>query len=127
MINDKEKPLVEMDELERVRAWDDINLVCNQGLLDDARSTQARMRLAAAILVLPSGETRIVFYTPEYGDNDGLEDVGHFLREVRRSMLLQPGESLERVLIDLPDVMPMRRVPLKEAKAKTKRRGGRYR
>jgi hypothetical protein len=120
--SDKDKPLVEMDDLERVRAWDDIHLECNEGLLVDARTAQAPLRLAAAILVLPSGDRRVVFYTPEYGDNEGLEDVGHFLREVRRTTLLQPGESLERVLIDLPAVMPMRRVPLKEAKAKPKRR-----
>lgn len=99
---DRNKPLLAMADLERERAFDEISSSCDRGLLADARGDAglAPMHLVL-ILLVRDGVERVITYNAEYGDDDGWDNAGSFIRRLRRVKLLKKGESLSRVLVRL--------------------------
>lgn len=94
---DKNKPFVQMDDLESTKAWDDIMGDTDSRILEAARKGEDQeLVLTLAILTLPSGERRVSYWNAEYGDGENRSYIGDFIRRIRRLRVLKKGEKLER-------------------------------
>lgn len=103
-----DKPIVEMDDLEFVRTFDEIGSDIRKGMLESARQGEDQeLRVAVVLLTLPSGETRIVTYSAEYGDKEAWVCARDLVREIRRTKSLHEGESVEAFVWDVRRVEPV--------------------
>jgi hypothetical protein len=98
------KPFVEMKPKEMERTLDGIWKDLRGEILGDARNTDnfSAITVAALVLTLPGGTRRIAHYDTEYGDDDGVNHMIEFKREVERTKSLLPGESVEVVKLSVP-------------------------
>ena len=94
------KPIIAFTELEDKRFGDEIGLMLEQPMLDEARTCKGSLLVAAAVLVLPSGDGRLLCYGGEPGDGEGSILSEHTV--VLASRALMRGES---VRLDFVDVM----------------------
>jgi len=99
----KEKPILQMGDIERERAFDGIAESINADLLSEARSGgHDPIVLAAVVLISGDGSRRIVTYNGEYGDGDGIAQMKDLVRQLRRSNKLLAGESVEAIVLEKP-------------------------
>jgi hypothetical protein len=103
-VNDKDKPLAAMNDIEREHAWDSISDPIHGEMLTDARCSEvnAAIVLAAIILVAGDGTRRCVTHVAEYGDNEGVSSMLDTARQIRRSGKLLDGERVEVVTLEKP-------------------------
>jgi hypothetical protein len=96
--NQNDKPLVDVDDLERERAWDKIGHGLHGKLIESARSGENQeMEIVATILNTVEGARNVITYNAEYGDNDAINMCEEQIRSMVRNKLLRDGESLEIV------------------------------
>jgi hypothetical protein len=94
---DRNKPLVEMSELEWKRMNDELGLELEEPMLRDARDGQGTLLVAAAVLVLPTGEARLLCDGDEWGDGEGSILAEHTVAIAGRAM--KPAESVRLDLV----------------------------
>lgn len=69
-------------------------------MLQDAREGKGQdFIIAVAILILPSGSERNVYWDDEYGDYEAIHQVDEAIAGMLRMGLLKPGESLRRDVV----------------------------
>ena len=61
-------------------------------ILDEARASMTKIRVAAVVLVTATEDRHVVTYTPEYGDGDGIGTMKDFIEDC--SELLSAGERM---------------------------------
>jgi hypothetical protein len=94
-----DKPLVAMDDLETVRAWDRIFETLESSLLQEARDGKRSLLVAVAVLVLPTGEMRIATAMDDGGDGEGTAPVSHLV--ARAKPMLKPGETIKLQIVEV--------------------------
>lgn len=99
---DPNKPFVHMKPEEAQQAWDEIGADLRLGMLKDARNGKAMKLRFACIFLVTKDDRRLLSYVPEYGDREGLGQEEDFAEEIRRTGSLQPGETLEVQLLEVP-------------------------
>lgn len=120
--NIKNKPIVEMNDFERERMWDEFSSSIDVGMLDDARQHAESVRLAVVVLTLTDGTRRILSYSCEYGDGEGLKNESDQIRRIRRTNRLKEGESVDRFVIELPHDEALSRLVLRSVPVKPPKR-----
>jgi hypothetical protein len=95
----KNKPFVEMDDLELMRAWDSIQLPLNKAILEEARAGMP-LQFAVSILTLANGKRCISYHAAEAGDGEASREISEFVEEAKE--FLEPGESIEFGLYEVP-------------------------
>ena len=85
---------MEMSPGELEATFDSVSLDINIGILNEARAGVKPMRLALALLVLPSGEERLASYSCEYGDGEGTRMEHEFIALALRCATLKPNERM---------------------------------
>ncbi len=84
----------------------------HEGMLEDARSEPATISLAIVVLTLATGERKVLTYYQEFGNDDGIGLAGEIVQKIRRARgLLQPGEKLERFLVENVPLDQLKLVP----------------
>lgn len=101
----RQRPLVQMSDIELRRAFDEIERGPGSLLgpmLDDVRAGRSGdvLRTSAVVLVLPDQEERPVAAFAEHGDGEGRESAACCLRFCAHLGVLRRGERLERVLLE---------------------------
>lgn len=95
----KDKPLVEMDDLERERAWDNLMADNTRQMIDHARSgKKEEFLLSLVVLTLVDGSQRVVIWHADYGDGDTIGNDEELVRKIRRLKLLKNGEKIEHFM-----------------------------
>jgi hypothetical protein len=97
--NWKNKPIVEMTELERKRWHDSMGSMLEEPMLEQARSGPGTLLVAAAVLILPNGQTRLLHDGDEWGDGEGSKLAEHTVAIAELALL-----PSERVRLDLVEV-----------------------
>lgn len=82
-----------------VEAIDNVMADLDHDILETARTDgdDEPLLIAAAVLTLPSGDRRVAYWTPEYGDNEGIRNIEEFVEMVNSRSLLKPGETIESI------------------------------
>jgi len=98
----KEKPFLQMDELERERAWDSIYESLDEEMLDEARAGKDQIcTVSLVVLKRPDGSTGIVSWSAEYGDDDAIDSDRERVQRIRRNKMLKPGEEVEHFTTEI--------------------------
>jgi hypothetical protein len=93
----RDKPIVYMTELERMRMDDEIGGMLEEGMIQDARDGAGKLLVAAAILALPTGDARLLQWGDEWGDGEGSRLSEHMV--VLAGRALREGESARLDLV----------------------------
>lgn len=93
----RNKPIVEMTELELKRMDDEIGDILEEPMIQDAREGEGRLLVAAAILTLPNGDGRLLHWGDEWGDGEGSRLSEHMVVIAKRA--LQEGETARLDLV----------------------------
>jgi hypothetical protein len=94
-----DKPLLAMNDLEWLQAWDRIGGSLEEGLIQEAREGKATVEVAAAVLVRANGIERVVVARDEAGDGEGAAPVAHLVARARS--LLAAGETIRLEMVGL--------------------------
>jgi hypothetical protein len=94
----KNKPLVKMTGPEFTQTFDDLGESLTRAILADARKADSDVVLALAVLDIPGVGSRIATFDPEYGDGEGTAHIDDFVRVCHQRNLLEPGETLRRLI-----------------------------
>lgn len=71
------KPLIELTELEQARFHDQLGKTLEEPMFDAARSGEGKLLVVAAVLGLPTGESRVLHDGDEWGDGEGAKLSEH--------------------------------------------------
>lgn len=109
---DENKPLLQMSELERERAWEDLGADTHRAIMAEARAESTmQVTVAALVLVRADGSEIVISWNTEYGDDEGTRSLYELQRSLRRQKCLQPGESM-RLCHALVDLSKLRLTPV---------------
>lgn len=98
---DRNKPLVNMAPDEFRDAMDEVSAPLRAGMLKTARTKPMKVVFVCIFLVTET-DRRLLSYAPEYGDHEGIRQEQELINEYIRTGSLQPGESLELVVLEVP-------------------------
>jgi hypothetical protein len=108
------KPYIYLTELERQRADDEIGSMLDEPMVKDARNGPGVLLVAAALLVLPNQEERLLMHGDEWGDGEGSRLSEHTVAIVEPEL-----KSGEKVRLDVVEVEMQR-----DGRCSTKVRAG---
>lgn len=91
----KDKPFVEMSDEHRDHTFGSMMLDIHRRMLKDARAGRDQDMEIAATILHTDGEEKIVSWSAEHGDGEGLGMEEDTVRSILKFGLLKEGERLE--------------------------------